>query len=458
MKRLFFILAIFFAGQVVYGQPLPHPEKDAQFEKDFQVVYDVAKKYDSWSKISQFDKLKEIFELLDKGELYFVNTKKGGMLYQGWVDKDGKPCGLFSVYKEGENNTKVISAYYHGVPFGFGMARVASSETVLYGEFAIRGKAGDGHTVFERVKVNGDGSIFWPSGSHYWGQMKDNVQEGFGVVSFADYYSGEVIDWRKTGLHKNGVLQTEIGELAERALGTNKSYSWSGRGYAFKEEIEHPEGTMVYFVNASEGIERLVTNTASPISYDLAMSVQRKGAREMTYSFIKPIMGRAPNVGPMYSINISRLMYGYFDPSNGDYLYDCYMYYDGDVSYELPGKKRIWYLNTGDIYDLSLIKALFSPYENKDFYNFGVHYCTDGNIYIGSFDAERERSGKGVLLTDSGIVIQQGVWRSNQLSSYGNVLDEVKARVDFESVLEKNKTIRGQKNSVQLSPSFVLKF
>ncbi|MBR4756346.1 MAG: hypothetical protein IK076_05330, partial [Bacteroidales bacterium] len=174
-------------------------------------------------------------------------------------------------------------------------------------------------------------------------------------------------------------------------------------------------------------------------------------------NFFKKTHDDEMSVGPCFGVNINRLCYYYSNPSTGKDEYSVEIYFNGDVRYSWPAERRsIRYNRDGSVIDGHMEDSLFSPYEEKDYYNFGIMFCADGNFYVGALNREGKKDGIGALYFGDGELIQQGVWSNDEFAEAKDVSDYL--NFNLENIVKTNKTIRKSNNRVTLSPSFVLVF
>ena len=154
-------------------------------------------------------------------------------------DGRAKYVGQFKVGRQhGEgtwtfaNGTGYVGQFRDGYPHGFGKATLADG-TILDGRlWAFIASDVDGYIVgvdaqaneVSPTVANGRGSIVWPEGDYYTGEIKDGKRHGEGTFTFehGNTYVGQWKDDKKHGLGKATFASGQVSHDGEWVNGEPK--------------------------------------------------------------------------------------------------------------------------------------------------------------------------------------------------------------------------------------------
>jgi hypothetical protein len=369
--------------------------------------------------------------------------------------------------------------------------------------------------VFDKnVKANGIGSIFWPSGGHYLGWLKNSYQDGFGITGRRDYGGrDDLLDSDLMGLFSNGKLVTKItqmpmleydqdsakmlsndyrvvtnldrgedgvysgnwkngapigygitknncGAIVGFADGDKKTYYWcNGYQNSYVETKKKDDVLFIEEVNKTNNFGRIMELDGMDMRYIYDMAFDRDWERRnlIISLYKKDKNGNFASVGTQVLVNTTRLSVTTWDFESGKKITSYMINIWGDMTIQTKDEVII-YKPDGAVYVFS--KDMWE--NNKVFYT-GVCYYNDGNIYIGNMylnntKGEFEKKGDGILLFEDGEIIQSGSWENNKLSSTNL---NVKYNLDFDipSVVAVAKDYKNKTDfKPQLSSSFIINY
>ena len=174
---------------------------------------------------------------------YYVGEIKDGVRHgegtMTFPDGRAKYVGQFKVGRQhGEgtwtfaNGTGYVGQFRDGYPHGFGKATLADG-TILDGRlWAFIASDVDGYIVgvdaqaneVSPTVANGRGSIVWPEGDYYTGEIKDGKRHGEGTFTFehGNTYVGQWKDDKKHGLGKATFASGQVSHDGEWVNGEPK--------------------------------------------------------------------------------------------------------------------------------------------------------------------------------------------------------------------------------------------
>lgn len=415
------------------------------------------------------EKILEIGKMIENKELSFVDIKKGGYIYRGWVDKDGQPCGLFHVAKREKpqycddyyDDDYFVSLYYKGEPFAYGI--YYKNEIHVYGVFN------------KSCKANGPGGIKWPSGAVYTGGLKDNFQHGYGVTQG---HWGDESDNNLTGIFKDGKLITSVDEVISNEyktnsvanlspeykivtdLGLGNDFKYSGNwkdgapcgygcttrghygevgyvdgdykkwdsypGYFYYEE-HHNKSAIFGHTLKELGFTNAIQTSESDVFYVYDVLYRKTCVK------VRCLKDCKDQYGQDASQVVGTMVYG--SPRDvGVAVYDIDGREVSEVSINDEGVmtinnnvETVKYFANGDVivYDRKSQWLDYYKFDGKPTDTLceesGVKYLANGDIFIGGLGWNGGRDGYGMLLFSDGELKQQGRWEKDEFKEVCDV-------------------------------------
>lgn len=440
-------------------------------------------KYPEHTSADAYDAFTAMIDMIENGELAYVDETIDGITYKGWVNSSGMPHGIFTIIKNDDKDSysRFISAYINGKPIFFGLRNYENM--CLYGEFDGNGN------------LNGNGRIFWNSGGKCIGEFKDNFQNGYCI----SIYPNGVVDRELTGEFSNGKLIHKPLDLAVAEYERNCS-RFLDKNMRFVENVDI-ENNQVYTGNwkdgrpAGYGIRK--RSNGGKVGFENGDYKLWLAEKDLSYMEKKTIDGvELHKIIDGYesvtkSISISteggkyqydRKLDGMFCFSGDDYIGN--KIYIEKIGYETDACLKIETvdaetLETKSSYSICIdgtrtvvedgIKCLYLPDGTILVFRVGdssvIEYTSDGLVYVGGFGGNEQakryvRWGAGCLFFDNGEIMQQGYWDNGKFVRQDNTLPEIESKFgDVQKIIGLASIVKSEASKkYRLSPDFRFKF
>lgn len=462
-------------------------------------LFQLASEDKEWSGYDVYQDILQLGDLIKERKLFFIKTVRDGDTYEGWVDKDGMPNGILTITKP--DKSVLYSAYKDGKPIAFGYVWEASTQNLAYGVFD------------KNVKINGPGSVFWPSGGHYVGYLTNNLQDGFGVTGRMDYNETfpEIIDYELTGMYSNGKIIQKLKDmpLAEYKkeapsrlskdlkvvsdinlgvdgiytgnwkdghpagygmslynigatvgyrgdYGDTQGYYWTNEAPSSYEKIYYKNGYKYWEqVGKTDCFRRYIQSISSPIQYIYILSFARNSANR---SLLISLFKEDPSTRQLLATGVQTFVDGYeltVKERDSETQTNAYIY-----NITKDGFMRITSASTVTIIKPDGTTFLMGrkSYEKEIYY--GIVYYPNGQIYYGylgiNYQGELVKNGKGILMFDDGEVMMQGVFSNDVLSTTADIISEFAGKANFKKIAETANKYKVE--APTLSPLFHMNF